>query len=112
MGPAETVSPVFLIFYYLLFALTLAMALYCIRRRILINSSILASALSLLIPLLNILFTIDRDPMLNEMQHLAYGLQQGEIWTLLIFGGSFYLLIYWTLVFVKLGSGNRTEGLQ
>ncbi|MFJ5763619.1 hypothetical protein ACIQAA_31925 [Neobacillus sp. NPDC093182] len=72
-----------------------------VTRKKLIVLSIITIVLTMTVPIISMLNSIERDISVNELEHLIAQLQIGSIWSIYAVIGTLYLFVYWVIFFVK-----------
>ncbi|WP_121610817.1 hypothetical protein [Mesobacillus foraminis] len=88
-------------FYYIFIFATLGLAILNTFRKKLAVSSMIAIALTITVPIVSIINTIERGENVNEFEHLVYHFQQGSAWAMYALIGYLYLIFYWGLFLLK-----------
>lgn len=87
--------------YYLFLLATMGTAIYSMIRKKLIGLSIIAMILTISIPFISFLNSIERAAGLNEFEYLILQLQQGAIWSVYTMVGYLYLFVWWGMFLIK-----------
>jgi ribose/xylose/arabinose/galactoside ABC-type transport system permease subunit len=92
--------PVWVSIVHLLFnAAIIGTAIYCLIRFQKINLSIFTLVVLIIVQMVGLLNSIGREKGVNEWEHLVNQLVQGELWSLFVVIGYFYLCVWLVLFF-------------
>jgi len=98
----ETLPSWFWIIYYLFLLSTLRSAISClVKKKVLRIVSSFTIIFVCTIPLISLIYSIERQEGLNEFEYFIDQLQQGEVWTIYSILGYIYLLVWWGLIISK-----------
>ncbi|WP_316568776.1 hypothetical protein [Neobacillus sp. YIM B06451] len=97
----ETLPSWVWIIYYLFLFLTLGTGILNIFRKRMLGLSIIAIVLTITVPIISMLNSVGRAEGMNEFEHLVAQLQQGAIWSIYSIIGFLYLVVFWTVFFLK-----------
>lgn len=103
----ETLPAWFWAVYYLFFIITLRTAIFYVKRKRMVSLSTVAIGLSIVVPIANFFYSLGRKEGLNEFEHYVNGLQQGDLWSIILIALHLYLVVWWVLVIVHMIKNNK-----
>lgn len=87
--------------YYSFLLITLGVAMYNVIRKRMRGWSLLAMTLTIVIPFVGLINSIERSAGMNEYEHLVSQLQQGAFWSIFTIVGYLFLVLWWILFLAK-----------
>ena len=91
--------------YYILFLVTISVAVFSIIRNKLRKFSVLTVVITLMMPIIAFLNSVGRKEGIDEWQHLVMELQQGALWAIFILIAAIYLIVWWGGLSLKICVG-------
>ncbi|WP_053366302.1 hypothetical protein [Bacillus sp. FJAT-27245] len=97
----ETLPSWVWVIYYLFLFLTLGTGILNVIRKRMLGLSIIVIVVAITVPIISMLNSVGRAEGMNEFEHLVAQLQHGAIWSIYSIIGFLYLVVFWTLFFLK-----------
>jgi hypothetical protein len=97
----ETLPNWFWVLFNLFLLTTLGATIFSFVKKKLKGLTIVAIAITIIVPIIQWINSIGRVEGMNEFEHLVSHLQQGAIWPIFVIIGYLFLLVWWALFIFK-----------